>query len=68
MEQNAVKKIYVGTTAVKKVYVGTTLCWAASETVNLNVGSYYTKFGGNHYQVDIYVTATEKKIMLKMKW
>ena len=58
---NAVKKIYVGTTAVKKVYVGTTLCWAASETVNLNVGSYYTKFGGNNYQVDIYVTATEKK-------
>lgn len=57
---SAVKKIYVGTVAVKKVYVGTTLCWAASETGTWNVGSYYTKFGGNNYQVDIYVTATEK--------
>ena len=57
---NAVKKIYVGTTAVKKVYVGTTLVWAASETGSWNVGSYYTNFGGNHYRVDIYVTATEK--------
>ena len=57
----APKKVYFGTAEVKKIYFGTALCWAASETVNLNVGSYYTKFGGNHYQVDIYVTATEKK-------
>ena len=57
----APKKVYFGTAAVKKIYFGTALVWAASETVNLNVGSYYTKFGGNHYQVDIYVTATEKK-------
>ena len=56
----APKKVYFGTAAVKKIYFGTALVWAASETVNLNVGSYYTKFGGNHYQVDIYVTATEK--------
>ena len=57
----APKKVYFGTAEVKKIYFGTALVWAASETVNLNVGSYYTKFGGNHYQVDIYVTATEKK-------
>ena len=55
-----VKKIYVGTQPVKKVYVGNTLVWAATETGSWNIGSYYTKFGGNNYQVDIYITGTEK--------
>lgn len=55
-----VKKIYVGNTLVKKVYVGNRLVWAASETGSWNVGSYYTKWGGGHFQLDIYITALEK--------
>lgn len=45
---------------MKKVYVGKTLCWSANETGSWNIGSYYTKWGGGNFQLDIYVTALEK--------
>ena len=54
------KKIYVGTQPVKKIYVGKTLCWSANETGSWNIGSYYTKWGGGHFQLDIYITGLEK--------